>query len=188
MLVIYSDFGDTDTKVLSLMWEGIDCKVIRIHSRSTQKDKEAMIKALKEEEDTVLFCGHGSGGGLWTPNVVARDKNIWSGFAFSYKEIPYVKAKNIIGIWCHASDFSRTFDVRGFYSSMFISNSGEAHFEGVEGVDNSAITKSEKLFCKRVNNLLKKKTPISQWLSILQNYEPSNAVEEFNYNGLYYHD
>lgn len=188
MLVIHSDFGDTDTKVLSTMWEGIDCKVIRVHQHSTMKDKEEMLKALQEEKDTVLFCGHGSGGGLWTPNIGARGKDSWAGFAFSYKDIPYVKAKNIIGIWCHASDFSRTFDVRGFYSSMFISNSGEAHFEGVEGVDDSAITKSEKLFCKRVNKLLKAKTPLSEWVGILQGYTPSNAVEEFNYNGLYYHE
>ena len=187
MLVIYSDFGDEDTRVLTTLWEGIDCKVIRISSRSSIEDKYKMIEELKKEKDTVLFCGHGSGQGLWTPNIAGRDFQKWGGFAFSRSEIKDVKAKNIIGIWCHASDFSRTYDVRGFYSSMFISNSSEARWEGITGVDDKTITDSEVLFCQRVNKLLKDKTPLSQWVDILRSNKLTNAVEEFNYGGLFYH-
>ena len=186
MLVIYSDFGDPDTRVLTALWEGIDAKVIRIHKGSTSEDKIAMKKALEEEKDTVLFCGHGSGEGLWTPNICSADWRIWGGYAFSYKDISSVKAKNIVGIWCHASDFSRTFDVRGFYSSMFISNSHEARWEGIN-CDDDTITKSEILFCERVNKLLKENIPLNRWVDILRDNKLTNRVEEFNYGGLFYH-
>lgn len=187
MLVIHSDFGDEDTRVLTELWKDVNCKVITINHKSTTQDKADMIKALKEERDTVLFCGHGSGGGLWTPNIASGDWRYWGGFAFSAKDIPLVKAKNIIGIWCHASDFARAYNVRGFYSSMFISNSGEARWEGIE-CDDDTITKSEVLFCRRVNDLIKSGVPLNEWLDILNSYELTNEVEVFNYGGLYYSD
>lgn len=180
MLVIHSDFGDADTKVLTTLWKDIEnVNVITITRESNKTIFDDIKRALQEEKDTVLFCGHGSSGGLWTPSY---------GFAFAKQDIPLVAAKNIIGIWCHASDFSKLNGVRGFYSSMFISNSGEARMNGITGVSDDQITKSEVLFCKRVNKLLKEGKPISEWLENLTSYNLTNPVEEFNYGGLFYND
>lgn len=64
MLVVHGDFGDTDTRVLSTMWEGLDnVKVFRLSRDNPSGNKDALVNCLEQEEDTVLFCGHGSSGG-----------------------------------------------------------------------------------------------------------------------------
>lgn len=186
MLVVHGDFKDTDTKVLSTMWEGLDnVKVFRLGGDNPSGSKKDLINCLEQEEDTVLFCGHGSSGGLWYP-FATRLGGAWGWYAFSEEDIPHVKAKNIIGIWCHASDFSRLTECRGFFSSMFVSNSNEAHYVGIHDVDDKQITDSEILFCRRVNELLKNNVPISEWENKLKSYTLTNAVEVYNYGGLYY--
>lgn len=186
MLVVHGDFKDTDTRVLSTMWEGLEnVKVFKLGGDTPSGNKEDLIACLEQEKDTVLFCGHGSSGGLWYP-LTARLDSAWGWYAFSKEDISHVKAKNIIGIWCHASDFSRLTECRGFFSSMFVSNSGEAHGVGIHGVSDKQITESEVLFCKRVNELLKEKVPISEWEGKLKSYRLTNDVEVYNYGGLYY--
>lgn len=186
MLIVHGDFRDTDTRVLSTMWEGLNnVKVFTLGGDNPSGSKKDLINCLKQEKDTVLFCGHGSSGGLWYPST-ARLDGTWGLYAFSNNDIQYVKAKNIIGIWCHASDFSRLTGCRGFFSSMFVSNSGEAQCVGIRGVDDNTITESEILFCKRVNELLKNNVPISEWMNKLKSYTLTNDVEVFNYNGLYF--
>lgn len=69
---------------------------------------------------------------------------------------------------------------------MFISNSNEANCVGIHGVDDKQITESEILFCTRVNELLKNNVPISEWESRLKAHILTNAVEVYNYSGLYF--
>ena len=186
MLVVHGDFNDTDTRVLSIMWEGLDnVKVFKLGGDNPSGGKKDLITCLEQEEDTVLFCGHGSSGGLWYP-FTTRLYNAWGVYAFTGNDISHVKAKNIIGIWCHASDFSRLTECRGFFSSMFVSNGREANYVGIHGVSDEQITESEILFCKRVNELLKNRVPISEWESKLKSYTLTNAVEAYNYGGLYF--
>lgn len=185
MLVVHSDFGDIDTKVLSEMWKDLDNIKVFTLGEKFGCDKYELISCLEQEEDTVLFCGHGSSGGLWCP-FSTRLYGAWGEYAFSKEDIPRVKAKNIIGIWCHASDFSRLTECRGFFSSMFVSNSNEATYVGIYGVSDKQITDSEILFCRRVNELLKCKIPLSEWKARLKSHKMTNAVERFNYSGLYF--
>lgn len=178
MTVIYSNFGDVDTKVLETLWEGLDAKVVEL-SKNNKDARRKALKAIEEEKDTILFCGHGSGYGLWDPA---------GGYVISPMLACRIAAKNIIGVWCHARDYAKATQLRGFYTSMFISNEMEEQYCGVEGTSAEDITKSEVLFCERVNQLLKDNVPLSEWLDILQGYPRTNTVEEYNYSGFYYHD
>lgn len=182
MTVIHADFEDTDTRVLKALWKGIDADVYSVgrgalgHRRGSEQ-RDDLKRAISSEKDTILFCGHGSSGGLWEPGGM---------YLFDEGDIPLVKAKNVIGIWCHAREFAITTGLRGFYSSMFISNSMEARCNGIYGVSDSEITKSEIRFCDRINELLKNNVPLEDWLEILRSYPITNDVEEFNYKGLFY--
>ena len=99
----------------------------------------------------------------------------------------FLRAKNVIGIWCHASDFSKKYDVPGFYSYMFISNTGEAKGLGITGVSSKEITESEIKFCNILNRMLKEGVPLSEWRKeVLKNMDSSNPVEKFNYSQVYY--
>lgn len=181
MTVIYSDFNDTDTRVLKKMWEGLEN--VRLITNGLGEKIE---KALEEENDTVLFCGHGSRTGLWMPQSNRRDPFFSFTYAFSKKDIRLIKAKNIIGIWCYASQFAEDCSLRGFYTSMFISSAYEAALMKINGVTAEEITRSEEIFAERLNKLLKGGVPLSEWKEMLSNETLNNDVERFNYNGLTY--
>lgn len=181
MTVIYSDFGDTDTKVLKNIWKDLDVKEVRLTTNGNISMKK-INKAIYDEEDTIIFCGHGSGEGCWNPSW-----NSGEFYTLSARNLRFLRAKKVIGIWCHASDFSKKYDVPGFFSYMFISNPGEAKGLGITGVPFNEITKSEIKFCNILNDLLKKDVPLSEWRGVvLDNMDASNPVEEFNYSQVYY--
>lgn len=175
MTVIYSDFGDNDTRILRKMWEGMDAKVVSV-TESTQKE---ICDAISNEEDTLLLCGHGTPRGLLHPQY---------GYAVNDRMLrENLKARNLIGIWCNASDFARFYDYKGFFSDMFISNSIEAEFNGITGYSDKKIWEDERLFCEKVNILLKEGVPLKAWKDILmESYDIEDEVEDFNYTGLVY--
>ncbi len=181
MTVIYSDFGDEDTKVLSHMWKGIEGATI-----VTNGAKKAIREALENEKDTLLLCGHGTPTGLLMPTEEGGIPGLHVGYAFSRDDISLIRAERIIGIWCYASTFARNCGLKGFYSSMFISSGMEAALMGVSGVSGEEITASEVLFAKRINSLLREDIPLSRWKEKLQSIPLTNDVERFNYDGLYY--
>ena len=108
MTVIYSDFGDTDTKVLKNIWKDLDVKEVRLTTNGNISMKK-INKAIYDEEDTIIFCGHGSGEGCWNPSW-----NSGEFYTLSARNLRLLRAKKVIGIWCHASDFSKKYDVPGF--------------------------------------------------------------------------
>ena len=183
MTVIYSNFNDPDTRVLKGMWEGLENITIIMNG-----PEEKIEKALEEEKDTLLFCGHGSRRGLWMPHSIKRNPFFSFTYAFSKKDIPLIKAKNIIGIWCYAAQFAEDSNLPGFYTSMFISSEYEAALMGINGVTAKEITRSEEIFVEKINKLLKEGVPLSKWKEILGNETLNNDVERFNYNGLTYRD
>ena len=186
MTVIHSDYGDSDTKVLNAMWEGLgNVRVITIKDLAQGNTRADIRRALETEEDTLILTGHGSPSGL-----LARDTSSFLSisYAFTKDDIPFVRAKNIIGVWCYASDFSRNNSLGGFYSSMFISSGIEAALMGIGGVSEDEIKSSEILFCRRVNALLKDNVPLNEWTEKLRAFHLTNSVEEFNYSKLYYRE
>lgn len=177
MTVIFSDFGDTDTQVLTNLWKNVpDVKVVHI-TRNSRNIKDKITKALVSEKDTVLFCGHGTSGGLLSPT--------WGDFLLSEDNVRHIKANKVIGIWCHAAQFAESINLKGFFSSMFISNPHEALMEGCTKSSSATITNQEILFCNRVNQLILKGVPMDQWLHNLHSQaDKSIDVVKFNYDGL----
>lgn len=177
--VIYSDFGDTDTQVLATLWENApDVNLVHI-TRNTRDVQNEIKKAMVAEKDTLLLCGHGTSSGLLAPTweVLVGEHNIH-----------YIKAKRVIGIWCYAAQFAESVDLKGFFSSMFISNPGEARLARCFKSSAEVITQQEILFCNRVNQLILEETPISQWINLLYaQADMTIDVVKFNYGGLRYY-
>lgn len=180
--VIFSNMGDTDTAVLRYIWMGMPkVKVVEI-TRDTVNSKQLVNEAIEQEHDTLVMCGHGTGSGLLNPS--------FKGGAYLIDQSNYrkIKCNRIIAVWCHAKDFAETYGVKGFWSSMFISNSGEASMNGIKSVSGKSITEQEILFCIRLNELIKNYIPMKTWIEKLKaQADYDNEVVQFNYEGLRYY-
>lgn len=179
MTVIFSDFGDTDTQVLVNLWKDLpDVNLIHITSR-TRNAKRKILQALVSEKDTLLFCGHGTSSGLFSPG--------FNDLLLGEHNVRYIRAQRVIGIWCHAAQFAELVNLKGFFSSMFISNIREANMMGCFGSSPAVITQQEVLFCNRINELIRNNTPMDQWVNLLrQQADTAIDVVKFNYSGLRY--
>ena len=107
MLVIHVD-SKSDTSFLKELYEGLDCKVLYNPSKSEVKS------ALKTESGRIIITGHGDPQGLYNER--------WDGRVIDSSMVNLLRNKEIIGIWCYASEFANRYDLMGFFTSMFISN------------------------------------------------------------------
>ena len=180
MTVIYSNCGDTDTALLTRIWEGIpDVTVIEI-TRDSVDYEDVVDEAIANEEDTILFCGHGSSHGLLHPN--------FSEYILHELNCHLIHARRVIGVWCYASDFARTQHLRGFFTSMYISNLNEAYTHGYTTALATEIEYSLRLFTERLNTLIINEEPMDSWYAAINNQlDTRNEVEVFNYHGLRYY-
>ncbi len=179
--VIFSNMGDTDTLVLKNIWEGIpNVNVVEINDHNGSF-KRKVDTAMLAEKDTLILCGHGFPSGLMSPQFYG-DRLV-----VSERNSRFIKAKRVIGIWCHASAFARSEGLHGFFSSMFISNKNEALMHNCTKSDGTIITREEVLFAKRLNELIKSDIPMSEWkCRLIEQANMNIDVTRFNYNGLTY--
>lgn len=179
--VIFSNAGDTDTTVLRFIWKGIpNVKLVEI-TKDTVNAKEKVEQAIEAEHDTLICCGHGSQMGLFDPSR--------TGYTFLVNRQNYkkIKVNRFIGIWCHASEYGESVHLKGFYSSMFISNKKEAEMNSCYQASAKAITDQEVLFCLRLNELISNYIPMKKWVSMLNEAgDKTIDVVKFNYDGLKY--
>ena len=180
--VIFSNMGDTDTAVLKYIWMGMPkVKVVEI-TQDTVNAKALVNEAIEKEHDTLIMCGHGTPSGLLNPGFKG------GAYLIDQSNFSKIKCNRIIAVWCHAKDFAETYGIKGFWSSMFISNSGEASANGIHSVSGKSITEQEILFCIRLNELIKDYVPMKTWIDKLKEQaDYSNEVVKFNYDGLRYY-
>lgn len=179
--VIFSNAGDTDTAVLRFIWKGIpNVKVVEVN-KNTVNAKATVEQAIEAEHDTLICCGHGSQMGLFDPSG--------TGYSFLINRQNYkkIKVNRFIGVWCHASEYGEAVHLKGFYSSMFISNKKEAEMNHCYQASDKAITDQEILFCLRLNELIVNYIPMKKWVDMLNNAgDKTIDVVKFNYDGLKY--
>ena len=188
MTVIYSNFHDSDTYLLRGIWEGLEAKVIEISLDDSgsfnnslfafESKKEEINRAIEREEDTLIVCGHGSEEGCFSPTF---------NYTLSSSNKDKIKSKRFIGIWCNASTFAKKNNVPGFFSSMFISNTDEAGYMGIDNVDEERIKESERKFVNTLNSLLRNNLPMEKWKeAFISIIDTTNEVEVFNFSSLIY--
>jgi hypothetical protein len=139
-------------------------------------------KVLAENPTETLMClGHGSPRGLFSADM--------HGFLLDRDNVHLLANRDIIGIWCYASDFARIHNLRGFFTYMFISNTQECLYNRCGSYDNEVVYEQNRLFAERVRGLITENRPMEEWVDYL--YETCDynlAFVDFNYSNLAYFD
>lgn len=150
MLVIHI-VSSQDTKDFSDIYDGLNAIVLVNPSKSECK------QAIMNTPGKIILIGHGTENGLLNERL--------DGYLIDSKMVHLLRGKEVIGIWCNASNFAIKYDLKGFFTSMFISNEKELIGCGFQTFENCdvEIAKQNHLFATRINNLLLSDTPIFEW-------------------------
>ena len=115
-LIIHPD--DRSTDFLCPIYQDIkDITVLRKNISLREMEKEIRI------HDQILMMGHGSPSGLFNVSQIGKGT-----YVIGEKQVPLLKDKNCIFIWCNADKFVNRFQLKGLYTGMFISEVSEAEF------------------------------------------------------------
>ena len=139
--------------------------------------------------DQVMMMGHGSPGGLFAMGQFWH-QDAFSAYIIGADMVEALSQKdNSIFIWCNADQFVNRHMLKGFYTGMFISETGEAAYCGLPGTPQYIVDESnhgfvnilsEKLQGTRDTSLLFEQT--SGTYSIIADINP---VAKYNYNRLF---
>ena len=176
MIVVFVNSME-DTATFSRLYDGLED--ITLLYNPTREEVE---NVLRERPTERLMClGHGSSRGLFSHD--------FKGYIIDRDTTPLLRTREMIGIWCYASDFARLNNLRGFFTYMFISNPQEANAHRCGEVSEDVVFEENRLFSQRVNNLIREDVPMEDWVERL--YESANTEREFvnfNYSNLSYFD
>lgn len=166
MLVIHI-ISTEDTRDFSGIYDGLDATILINPTASECK------RAIIDETDKIVLIGHGTEYGLLNQRL--------DGYIIDYQMVQFLRNKNIIGIWCNASNFANRYDLTGFFTSMFISNVQELIDCGFQTFDNcdEIIRMQNQIFASRINQLLSTHTPSRDWATIL--FDSLDNEEKFVY-------
>lgn len=144
--------------------------------------REELERVLTENPTETLMClGHGSPMGLFSANT--------NGFLLDRENVHLLVEREMIGIWCYASDFARIHNLRGFFTYMFVSNAQECSIYGCGEYDNEVVYEQNRFFAERVRELIKEKIPMEEWVDFLyENRDYNLEFVNFNYSNLSYFD
>ncbi len=177
MLVVHI-ISKEDTKEFSTIYQGLECDATILINPS----KDLLKFALDREKNRILIIGHGTENGLLNSTL--------DDFLIDSSMVQFLKGKEIIGVWCFASNFASKYNLNGFFTSMFISNCVELIDCGFNLFDNfdTIISNENQLFSCRLNLLIKSKTPISEWADLLRKEAFNTTTRQFviyNYEAMY---
>ncbi len=97
------------------------------------------------------------------------------------------KKDNNVFIWCNADMFVDRYDLRGFYSGMFISEVGEANYCGLPGMGQDIVDESNYGFCNILSECINETNDVI-YEKVKNQYgliAESNPVALYNNNRLY---
>ena len=174
-LIIYVD-SMSDTKFLSKVYKNLASYTLLYNP-----SKSEVTKHLVNEYKTIIILGHGDYNGLYN-----RQHN---GYIIDSSMVPQLINKTIIGCWCYASEFALRYDLHGFFTSMFISNSKELIECGFTTfLDCDKIIESENnKFAELLNDLILSGCDMNKYVSYLQSNCSEYNFSKYNYEALYYH-
>ncbi len=143
---------DNSTSFLDIVYTPIEDKTV-VTGGITRKE----LRDLIESHDRVMMMGHGSPGGLFS---VGQFKDT-RGFIIDDSMVNHLKKKeNNVFIWCNADKFVEYHELRGFYSGMFISETGEASYCGLPGTSQDVVDESNYGFCNIISKYINQNTDI----------------------------
>jgi hypothetical protein len=163
-LVIHPD--DTSTDFLKVIYDDKDWNVITSHKSKSQ------LKDLIQEHDRIVMLGHGSGGGLIGD----------LGYEIDGSLADTLRPKKCVFVWCHAKSFVEKYNLKGFYTDMFISELYEAMFHAVKSSANE-VYESNHSFARAFNRGIDADDILTE---TMKGYDDTSLVAKFNKDRLYF--
>ena len=144
----------------------------------TKNISQHTLHELIHSHDQIVMLGHGSPYGLFNVAMIGD-----GGYTIGASEVPLLKDKQCIFIWCHADQFVRKHGLKGLSSGMFISEVGEARYCGVLGTQ-SQVDRSNEVFAQALGAALSKEGSYAEVLEqVTHKYKvlvPENQVAQYN--------
>jgi hypothetical protein len=136
-----------------------------------------------KQHDRIMMMGHGSPSGLFS---VGQFTGTY-GHIIDRETVPLLREKECIYIWCNANSFVDSFNLKGLYSGMFISEVTEAIFCGLYGTKQEVVTESNDFFANEFGKV-SNKSLIEAFEYIKDSYgvlAENNPVAKYNHYRLY---
>lgn len=114
----------------------------------TSGDYQEVIHEI-DRHDRIIMLGHGSPFGLLG---VQQFKNKF--LIVDYNTAKHLKDKECVFIWCNADQFVKRYNLKGFYSGMFISEVEEGVFCGLPKTTEEEVVTSNTTFSKIVGKII----------------------------------
>jgi hypothetical protein len=177
-LIIHPE--DETTKFLLGIYEDISNKTVV----SGGVNQEELVKLIKEH-DRVMMMGHGSPNGLFK---VGNFPSFEETFVIDKNHVQLLNEKEEnVYIWCHADKFVNYYELKGFYTGMFISEVDEAYYCGLPGTTQDIVDESNYGFTNIIkNHINENRNEIHE--NVKKEYavlSENNPVALYNYNRLY---
>jgi hypothetical protein len=171
---------DPSTSFLDIVYESIPNKTV-ITGGVTKSELGELI----QEHDRVMMMGHGSPGGLFS---VGQFLNTQGGYIIDSSMVSLLSEKdNSVYIWCNADRFVEPHGLKGFYSGMFISETGEASYCGLPGTSQDVVDESNYGFVNIISKHINEDTETIHE-NVLKEYGEianNNPVALYNHKRLY---
>ena len=137
---------DGTTSFLDIVYQPIENKTV-ITGGITKEELHELIKS----HDRVMMMGHGSPFGLFS---IGQFKKC-GGYIIDHTIVPLLESRdNSVFIWCNADRFVNEYELKGFYSGMFISEVGEAIYCGLPGTPQEVVDESNFGFCNIISKYI----------------------------------
>lgn len=138
---------------------------------------QKVLNKLIQCHDRIIILSHGASDGMGD----IKTSTYW----IDCDSVQYLKQKEVIGVWCYASDFFRKYKLKGFATGMFISEMDEAYTNCVNCTEEDII-ESNELFADLVGGFYDKYDSIIEYYTSRNNKfgfkggNKINPVTEFN--------
>jgi hypothetical protein len=175
---------DKSTDFLKPIYAGLDDVTLVTGGWTRNQIKEAI-----QTHDQVMMMGHGSPEGLFSVGRFPIDRP-YSSYIIGFDMVEVLSQKdNNIFIWCNADQFVNRHGLKGFYSGMFVSETGEAFYCGVKTFDQASVDESNNTFAHQLGEcLLATRAPEDIFYQIRDQYgvlAEVNEIAKYNHQRLY---
>ena len=177
-LVIHAE--DSSTDFLCPIYQTIENKTVLRHG-NTKNEIAEQIKI----HDKVIMLGHGSPEGLFSVGQFETDNSLI--IDSSLISLLAEKEENIY-IWCHANKFVERYNLKGFYTGMFVSEFLELVYCQLPLLGNDVIDESNDGFSSIVSKYVNDSKSVL-YKNTVEDYQiiaNRNLIAAYNIDRLYY--
>ena len=172
---------DSSTDFLCEIYEPIPHKTI-IRGGLTKLEVSRLIN----QHDRIIMCGHGTPLGLMSVGQFPTKNGYIIDWGFVHQ---LSKRKECIYIWCNSDKFVNKYNLKGFYSGMFVSEVGESKYCNIPSTQ-EVVTESNETFSNIMSKYINKnvKTIYENVKKEYGDFSTTNKVGYYNNERLYLND